>query len=82
MVSTGIGMSQPSNTAPVPTGTTGAMQTSLRRDTEVGGTQTSPPPQPKKHTASGGTQTAPPQDPHQDEETQDQLDHNQVTDDD
>ena len=59
LVCTGIGMSQPSNTAPAPTGTTRATQTSLRGDTQVGGTQNSPPPQPNKHTASVGTQTAP-----------------------
>ena len=53
-----------------------------RRDTQVGGTQTSPPPQPNKHTASGGTQNTPPQDSHQDDGIQGQLDHNQVLDDD
>ena len=74
-------MSQLSNTAPVPTGATGATQISPKRDTQVGGTQTPPPPQPSKHTASGGTQTTPPQDSHQDEGIQGQPDHNQVTDD-
>ena len=34
-ISTGTGTSQPSNTAPAPTGTTGATQTSLIRDTKV-----------------------------------------------
>ena len=39
---------------------TGAMQTSPAKSTQMGGTQTTPPPHPNKTTSSGGTQTSPP----------------------
>ena len=58
-VSTGISTNQESNTAPAPTDTIGAAHTLPKRNTQVGGTQTSPPPQPKKNTAVGCTQTTP-----------------------
>ena len=80
-VSTGNSMSQQSHSAPAPTGPTGVTQTSLIRDIQVGGTQTSPPPQPRKHTESGGTQTTPPQQPHHHGDTQGQLDHSHAKDD-
>ena len=67
MVSTGTGMDQPSNTGiqtspatSAPTGITEATQTLPIRKTQVGGTQTTPPPSPKKATSSEGTQTTPP----------------------
>ena len=69
-VSTGNSVSQQSHSAPAPAGATGATQMSPNRDTQVGGTQTSPPPQPSKHTALGGTQTTPSQHMHQDGDTQ------------
>ena len=75
-------MSQQSHSAPAPTGTTGATQTSPIRDIQVGGTLTSPPPQPRKHTESGGTQTTPTQQPHHHGDTQGQPDHNHAKDDD
>ena len=81
-VNTGTGINQPSNTTLAPTGITGTTQTSPRRNTQVGGTQTTSPPSPRKHTSLGGTQTTPPWDTHQDKGIQGQLDCNQVTDDD
>ena len=51
---------QTSPNVSVPTGIMGRIQTSPKRDTQIGGTQTSPPPTPKKSTSSGGTQTTPP----------------------
>ena len=43
---------------PAPTGVTGGTKLSPRMSTQVGGTQTTPPPSPKKSTSSGATQTA------------------------
>ena len=70
-VSTHTGRDQPSNTRlqmPPDTtahaGITRATQTSPRRSTQVGGTQTTPLPSPKKSTSTGGTQTTPPQNTH------------------
>ena len=58
---------QPRNTGmqtspgrPAPTGITGAMQTSPRKVSQTGGTQTTPPSSPKRSTSMGGTQTTPP----------------------
>ena len=65
-MSTGTSKGQSANagmqTSPdisAPTGIVGGTQTSPKRDTQIGGTQTSPPPTPKKSTSSGGTQTTP-----------------------
>ena len=66
-VSTGTGSDQTSNTGmqtspavSAPTGITAATQTSSRKRTQEGGTQTTPPTSPKKTTSSGGIQTTPP----------------------
>ena len=69
--STSTGM-QTSTAAPVPTGMTGTTQTGK----QVGGTQRSPPPLPKKSRSEGGTQTMPPRNLHQDQGTQGQPDCN------
>ena len=58
------GTGQPRNTGmqtspgkPAPTGITGAMQTSPKKVSQTGGTQTTPPSSPKRSTSTGGTQT-------------------------
>ena len=43
-----------------PTGTTAATHTPHKMASQAGGTQTTPPPSPKKSTLTGGTQTSPP----------------------
>ena len=48
---------QTSPAIPAPKGMTGGTQTSPKRDTQVGGTQTSPLPSPKRATSLGGIQT-------------------------
>ena len=50
-VSTGVSTDQESDPAP---------DTAPRRNTQVGGTQTSPPPQHRSDTVAGCTQTTPP----------------------
>ena len=74
------GASQPRNTGiqmspgePVPIGVIGAMQTSPRRISQIGGT---PPPSPRRAILTGGIQTPPPHTNMQDQGTQGQLDHN------
>ena len=64
---------QTSHRDPRPTGTTTATQTSL----QAGGTQTTPPPSPKKTTLTGGTQTSPPKDNSHEQVGYGQLDCNQ-----
>ena len=67
---------------PVPTNATDMIQASPKTGTQVGGTQTSPPPSPQKATLTGGTQTTTPRDPHQDQGNKGQPDHNWENDDD
>ena len=61
------GTNQPRNTGmqtspgkPAPAGITGVMQTSPKKVSQTGGTQTTPPSSPKRSTSTGGTQTTPP----------------------
>ena len=54
---TGIQMS-PGKSAPP--GITGVTQTSAKKVSQMGGTQTTPPPSPKRSTSMGRTQTTPP----------------------
>ena len=62
---------------PKPKGTTIATQTTNRKASQVGGTQTMPPPSPRKSTSTGGMQTSPPKgNPHR-QVDQGQLDCNQ-----
>ena len=72
-MSTGVSTDQGSDPAPVP------VDAAPRRNTQVGGTQTSPPPQHRSDTVAGCTQTTPPQNRCQDNEPQGQPDHNQVS---
>ena len=60
------GTDQPRNTGmltlpgkPAPAGITGVMQTSPRKVSQTGGTQTTPPSSPKRSTSIGETQTTP-----------------------
>ena len=62
---------------PEPRGATTATQTTNRKASQVGGTQTMPPPSPKKSTSTGGTQASPPKgNPHR-QVDQGQPDRNQ-----
>ena len=61
---------------PAPTGVTATMQTSPNRISQMGGTQTTPPPSPRRPTSTGGTQTTPPHNSIQDQGTQGQPDCN------
>ena len=61
---------------PGSTETTTATQTANKKASQVGGTQTTPPPSPKKSTSTGGTQTSPTGNLHW-QVGQGQLDHNQ-----
>ena len=61
----------------VSTGTTTATQTTNQKASQVGRTQTMPPPTPRKSTSTGGTQTSPPKDKPHRQVGQDQPDHNQ-----
>ena len=61
------GTSQPRNTGiqmspgePALLGITGVMQTSPKKVSQTGGTQTTPPLSLKRSTSTGGTQTTPP----------------------
>ena len=79
---------QPRNTGmqmsisePAPTGITGVMQTSPKKVSQTGGTQTTPPSSPKRSTSTGGTQTTPPGNKVQDQGVQGQLDHNHIRED-
>ena len=61
------GTDQPRNTGmqmspskPAPAGITGSMQTSPKKVSQTGGTQTTPPSSPKRSTLTGETQTTPP----------------------
>ena len=65
----------PKNT--VSMGTTTAIQTTNQKASQVGGTQTTPPPPLRKPTSTGGTQTSPPKDKPHRQVGQGQLDHNQ-----
>ena len=58
-------------------GTTTATQTTNKKASQVGRTQTTPPPSPKKSTSTGGTQTSPPKGNSHRQVDQGQLDHNQ-----
>ena len=58
-------------------GTTTAIQTTNQKVSQVGGTQTTPPPPFRKPTSMGGTQTSPPKDKPHRWAGQGQLDHNQ-----
>ena len=58
---------------PAPTGT----QAMNKKASQVGGTQTMPPPSPKKSTSTGGTQTSPPKSNSHRQVDQGQLDCNQ-----
>ena len=57
------------------------MQTSPKKVSQTGGTQTTPPALPKRSISNGGTQTTPPQDNVQDQGVQGQPDHNCVRED-
>ena len=65
----------PKNT--VLTGTTTATQTTNQKALQVGLTQTTPPPPPRKSTSTGETQTSPPKDKPHRQVGQGKLDHNQ-----
>ena len=79
---------QPRNTGmqispsePALLGITGVMQTSPKRVSQTGGTQTTPPSSPERATSTGGTQTTPAQNNVQDQGVQGQLDHNLIRED-
>ena len=59
-----------------PTGTTTTMQTANKITSQAGGTQTMPPPSPKKSTSTEGTQTSPPTGTSHQPVGQGQPDHN------
>ena len=72
---------QTSPREPAPTGITRVMQTSPKKVSQTGGTQTSPQPSPKRPTSTGETQTTPSQSNVQDQGTQGQLDCNHTRED-
>ena len=56
-------------------------QTSPRKISQTGGTQTTPPPSPRRSTLTGKTQTTSPQNNIQDQRAQGQLKHNHISED-
>ena len=64
-----------------PAGITGAMQTSSKKVSQTGGTQTTPPSSPRRSTSTGGMQTMPPGSNVQDQGVQGQPDHNHIRED-
>ena len=82
------GTDQPMNTGmqispskPAPAGITRATQTSPKKISQTGGTQTIPPLSPRRSTLTGETQTTPLQNNVQDQGVQGQLDHNHISED-
>ena len=63
---------------PAQTGITRSTQTSLKKISQTGGTQTTPPLSPRRSTSTGETQTTPPQNNLQNQSVQGQLDHNHI----
>ena len=76
----GIDSQRPSS-EPAQTGITGSTQTSPRKISQTGGTQTMPPPSPRRSTSMEETQTTPPQNNIQGQRVQGQLDHNHISED-
>ena len=74
----GIDTKRPSS-KPAQTGITISTQTSPKKISQTGGTQTTPPPSPRRSTLTGETQTIPPQNNIHDQRVQGQLDHNHIS---
>ena len=66
---------------PAPTGITGVTQTSLKKVSQTGGTQTTPPLSPGRSSLTGETQTTPLQNNVQDQGVQGQSDCNHISED-
>ena len=66
---------------PAQAGITGVTQTSPKKVSQTGGTQTTPPPPPRRPTSTGETQTTPPQNNVQDQAVQGQLECNHISED-
>ena len=66
---------------PAQTGITRSTQTSPKKISQTGGTQTMPPPSPRRSTLTGETQTTPLQNNIQDQRVQGQLDRNHISED-